>query len=168
MGKKIAFTFLILFIIVSIAACSGSKDSKDDTAATQDISRYGAPERRYDLQGQVKSIRGNEVTVNEVIGEQLELSEEERTKRRQEMQNLSPEERQKSREDRLKISDETQAFIVPVGVPIISSQNMGGKPEVKKMDLADIQKGSLLKIWFKDDSNNGEAEFIQIMNSGGI
>lgn len=168
MGKKVSLSFLILILIVTFTACSNSTQSKENISTTQNITQYGAPERRYDLQGQVKSIRGNEVTVNKVIGEQLELTEAEKAKRQQEMQNLSPEEKQKSRDDRVKITDETLTFIAPVGVPIITTQNIGGKVEAKKMDLADIKKGALLKIWFKADSNNGEAEFIQIMNSGGI
>lgn len=168
MRKRLVFILLILLLVVSFTACSNSTESKENITTTQNITQYGAPERRYDLQGQVKSIRGNEVTINKVIREQVELTEEEKAKRQKERQNMSQEEKQKLKEEKTIISDETQAFIVPVGVSIIATQNLGGQSEVKKMDLADIKKGTLLKIWFKADSNNGEAEFIQIMNSGGI
>lgn len=168
MGRKLGFIFIVLlFITVSGVACSNSTTSKTNET-TQNTKQLTIPERRFDIQGQVKSIRGNEIAVYKVVGEQLELTDEEKAKRREERQNLSPEEKQQARESTIKVTDETQSFIVPVGVPIITSQNIGGNPQIEKMDLADIKQGSLLKIWFKVDSNNEEAEFVQLMNSGGI
>lgn len=169
MIKKICFILLIL-LSLSIVACSKTTESGADKASvtSQNITKYGAPERKYDLQGQVKIIRGNEISVNKIVGEQLELTEEEKLIRQEERKNLSPEEKQQIKEQKTEISDETTTFIVPIGVPIISTQNIGGNPEAKQMDLADIQKGSSLKIWFKADSQDSEAEFIQLMNTDGI
>lgn len=169
MRRKLGFIFLVfLFVSITCAACSSSSASPTNQTPTQNPSQLTIPERRFDLQGQVKSIRGNEITVYKVVGEQLELTEEEKAKRREDRQNLSPEEKQQARDSTIKVTDETQAFIVPVGVPIVTSQNIGGKPEIDKMDLADIKQGSLLKVWFKADSNSQEAEFVQIMSNGGI
>lgn len=169
--KKRRYIFVLLLLFVSVAAigCSNSSDSNSQTAAensTRALTQSGAPDRRFDMQGIVKSIIGNEVTVNIVIGEQAELSEEEKAKRRAERQNMSPEERQQSREANFKVTNETKSVIIPVGVPIVMTQNNTGTPEVTKMELADIKKGSVLKIWIKSGSTSEEVEFVQISNSG--
>ncbi|NLI91772.1 MAG: hypothetical protein GX434_06050 [Peptococcaceae bacterium] len=168
MNKKSGSILLFLLLIITLVGCSNSTVSKTTVTSSQGTSQLTIPERKFDIQGQVKSIRGNELTVNIVVGEQLELSDEEKAKRRAEMQNLSPEERQQKRENTIKVTNETKSFIIPVGAPIIASQYIGGSQEIKKMDLADIKQSSLIKIWFKADSNSQEAEFIQLMATGGI
>jgi hypothetical protein len=171
MKRKLGMALLIAVGILSLSACSGSQETaaiEDGSKASQSLTEYGAPDRPFDLQGQVQTIQGNEITVYAVIGEQLELTEEEKAKKKEEMQNLTPEEKQNLKAESQTISEEAQVFIVPVGIPIIATQSVDAVSQVNELELSDITKGALLKIWFSEDSNQEEAVFIQLANSSGI
>lgn len=171
MKRKLGIALLIAVGILSLSACSDSQEAsvvESGSGGAQSLTEYGAPDRPFDLQGQVQSVQGNEITVYAVIGEQLELTDEEKEKKKEEMQNLTPEEKQNLKAESQTISDETQVFIVPVGIPIIATQSVDGVSQVNELELSDIAKGTLLKIWFSEDSNQEEAVFIQLANSGGL
>lgn len=167
-NRKLISLIFSLLLIFTLAGCSGGESQGSETTTPIDTKAV-IPDRQFDVQGQVKSIIGNEVVVNLMVGELVELTEEEKAQKQAEMQNLSPEEKQALNADKRTVSDETKTFIIPVGVPIVTIQNGGENAEeemiITTFDLADIKKGTQLKIWFREDSAEGEAEFVQIQNS---
>ncbi len=142
----------------SASAPSTSQEDAGDTAGSR-------PDRAPDLEGKVKQIRGNEITVLKVIRTGPELTEAEKAKRRQQMQALSPEERAKLQAEMFKVTDETIDLTIPVGVPIVSNQNVGGKLETENISLADVRQGNLLKLWFAQGSSD-EIIYVQVTKSG--
>lgn len=123
LSKKI-YT-MIIGAVFGLGGCdSGSNDSSSSStpALAQKVSSENSgeiPNRVADLQGKVKQIRGNQLTVYKAEITAPELTEEEKAKRRETMQQLSPEERAKAREDRFKITDEVINLTIPVGIPIV-------------------------------------------------
>lgn len=156
MNKKIFKSFLILLTMVLLfSGCTSSNETSNLPVAGDSSNDINISiDSRPDMYGKVKKILGNEVVL--MLAEvserpaQGEMSEEDREKRRAEMQNSSAEERQKKMEDRIKFTGETENFIIPVGIPIISRS----RGEITQLDLADIHEGSMLQIWFGE----GEAE----------
>ncbi|WP_092482097.1 hypothetical protein [Desulfoscipio geothermicus] len=170
--KKVIFLLISLLVFVLLQGCnSGSNDTANAPAqssgqSSQNVTRWGGPERPADLWGQVKTIRGNKLTVFKVENN-IAQTEEEREALRGQMQSLSPEERAQARAERIKVSDETVDIIIPVGVPVIATGNFGG--EAAEVDISQIKQGDIVKFWLEEEpSGEGEsmAEFVQI-NQGG-
>jgi PBP1b-binding outer membrane lipoprotein LpoB len=144
---------------------SSSSESSDSISAQATTGGNPAnpakPDRPADLQGKVKQIRGNQVSIFKAEATGPELTEEEKAKRREQIQQLSPEEKAKAREERSKITDETIDITIPVGIPIVSNQNVGGQVETETLNLADIQQGNFIKFWFAN-GNPDEIILVQV------
>jgi len=170
---KVIIIFVGLLAFALLQGCGSGNSAAGDTQSgsadqpVQNMARWGGPERSADLWGQVKTIRGNKLTVFKVENNSLEQSQEEREALRDQMQSLSPEERAKQREERFKVSDETTELIIPVGTPVVATGNSGG--EDSEVDISQIKQGDILKLSLEGEpSSDGEAvaEFVQI-NQGG-
>lgn len=157
---------LFLFVTGCSSGSGGGANSTGGGGQTNNASRFGGPERSPDLIGKVKTIVGNKLTVYKVQGD-FTLTEEERAERRARMQSLSPEERARERAERYKVSEETIDVLIPVGVPIISTSNLG--EEVTEVDISAIKKNNFLRLWFEEPGSFGgemRAEFVHIIKNG--
>ena len=165
--------FVGLLVFALLQGCgSGNGDAGNTRSGSsglpaQSAALWGGPDRQADLWGQVKTIRGNKLTVYKVENNTQNLSEEERQAQREQMQMLSPEERAKAQAERIKVTDETVDLIIPVGTPVVATSNLGADAE--EVDISQIKPGNILKLWLEaEPSGDGEtaAEFVQI-NQGG-
>jgi len=50
---------------------------------------------------------------------------------------------------------------IPVGIPIISTQNIGGKTEIENLNLADIKQGDSIRFWYTN-GNPDEIILVQV------
>ena len=173
LNRKIFLLLTCAVLFLLAAGCSSGSVGNGDSGAntggegqSNNAVRFGGPERGPDLIGKVKTIVGNKLTVYKVEGD-FELTEEERQQQRSRMQGLSPEERAKERAERFKVSEETADILIPVGVPIIATGNLGG--DVAEVDMSDIKKNDFLRLWFEEPGGSGgemRAEFVQIFQGG--
>ncbi|RKO65577.1 hypothetical protein [Desulfofundulus salinus] len=171
-GKTILLLISLLFFSLLQGCSSGNTDAGDTPSGSadqpvQNVTRWGGPARQPDLWGQVKTIRGNKLTVYKVENNAQNLSEEERKAQRGQMQSLSPEERAKARAERIKVSNETVDVIIPVGVPVIATGNFGA--EATEVDISQIKQGDIIKLWLESKPSGDEeamAEFVQIIQGG--
>ncbi len=168
--RLLAYAMIIGAIFAFVGCSSGSNGSSSSSPSAADSGQQVSsksssensgelPNRPADLQGKVKQIRGNQLTVYRAEITAPELTEEEKAKRRETMQQLSPEERAKAREERFKVTDEAIELTIPVGIPIVSTQNVGGKLTTENLNLADIKQGDFIKFWF---AGGGSTEIIYL------
>lgn len=167
--KKSLVYMMMLILLLSAVGCSSKTNNGSTEAPTTQVSEgNGAgerPDKAADLEGKVKQIRGNEITVLKLIRTRPELTEEEKVKRRQQMMNLSPEERAKMQADMFKVTDESIDVTIPVGVPIVSNQTAGGKLVTESVSLSEIRQGSTIRFWFAEGSSD-EIIYVQVMRTG--
>lgn len=160
--KLLVFAMIMGSIFIYAGCSSAPADSSAPQAADSGSPADPAkPDRPADLQGKVKQIRGNQLTIFKIEATAPEMTEEEKAKRREQMQQLSPEEKAKTREERNKITDETMDLTIPVGIPVITTQNIAGKIETETLNLADIKQGDLIKFWYVN-GNPEEIAFVQV------
>lgn len=167
--KSLVYLAVLSFMFVVVGCTSNNDTSSTSEPPTSQVSAGDTtterPDWAPDLEGKVKQVRGNEITVLKVIRTAPELTEEEKAKRREQMQSLSPEERAKIQAEMFKITDETLDLTIPVGVPVVSNQNVGGKIETENVSLADIRQSNMLKFWFAEGSSD-EIIYVQLSKSG--
>lgn len=167
--KKSVVYIMMLILLLSAIGCSSKTNTGSAESPAPQVSEGNSegerPDRVPDLEGKVKQIRGNEVTVFKVVRTRPEPTEEERAKRRQQMMNLSPEERAKIQAEMFKVTDETIDLTIPVGVPIVSNQTGGGKVVTQSVSLADIKQGNIMRFWFTEGTSD-EINYVQVMRPG--
>ncbi len=138
--------------------------------AANDTTLNKAPERKADVYGKVKTILGNEVTLEvaemperpEKVSKQKsekgskekpEIGEGVKTKSSEEIQQFK--EQMKEKMDKsIKLTGEVETFIIPVGLPIVSSGKGKSVDGTTTLELIDIYEGMFLQVWFEE----GEAE----------
>lgn len=135
---------VVMFLVLSSTACSSDTGQ---AAQTIEMNRtVELPEGRAGLSGTVKTIYGNEVTLEvrempQIDGEQRQniqdMSEEERRAYMQQM-------REKMQEE---VRTEKQTLLIPVGVPIFSLESEDKEP----LELSDIKSGCTLQLWKEED-----------------
>ncbi|HAA90389.1 MAG: Uncharacterized protein XD63_1712 [Thermoanaerobacterales bacterium 50_218] len=161
---------ILIFLLFSVSAMSCSSGTENQKTEGQIQSNAESlatsenivvPRERPDLIGKVKDIVGNEVTVYKVeIAEATEQKSQENSqkpvanKTNQNSQDLS----RATRPIGLKVTEETETFIIPVGTPIVTMQR--GTNEIKTVALTEIKKDQLLRVWKKDDT----VIFVQVMS----
>lgn len=169
--KKLLVFAMVIGSIFIYAGCSSGSSNTTSGSSSDSISAEAAasgsqinpakPDQPADLQGKVKQIRGNQISIFKAQVTGPELTEEEKAKRREQMQQLTPEERAAARDERTKITDETVDLTIPVGIPIISTQNVGGQIQTDTLNLADIKQGDFIKFWFAN-GNSDEITVVQV------
>jgi len=165
--NKLLLILIFLFFSVSAFGCSSGTESRKTEGQTQSNAESLAttenivvPREKPDLIGKVKDIVGNEVRVYKV-----EIAEANEQKSQENSQKPAADETNQNNQDlrranrpvNLKVTEETETFIIPVGTPIVTMQR--GANNVKTIALTEIKKDQFLRIWKKDDS----AVFVQVM-----
>lgn len=164
--SKIALILVISVLALGVVACSSTKSNTSNLENTIQMKDPDQPERVAELYGKVRSIEGNIVKIDLMVQNQqgLELSEEEKQKRREEMQKLSEEERKKIKEQQQVFTGETATVTIPVGIPIKIKQPQLEGGNIIEGQISDIKQGSILTIWLENqnDKNNYTAEYVRI------
>ena len=130
--KKIIPSLIALSCVILLSACGNTETTK--TTSEADSLKNSQPEARADIQGTVKSVVGNEFTI-----ETIDMSSSETMKQMQDpdfrtkMQAMSDTERQammaKMQEERASAKRVLVNVTIPVGVPIlVRTGGRGGFP----------------------------------------
>lgn len=159
--KKSYKNILIIFsILLLFTGCSAKQEEVSNISKESGSQKERPGFQKPDLYGKVSKIIGNEVTLQ--LAEmperpnKEEMTQEEREKMKQEMQNATPEQRANRMEESLKLTGETQSIVIPVGIPITSFKQ-GSETE---LDLGDIYNGVILQIWLDEDKT---AKSVRVM-----
>lgn len=161
---------ILIFLLFSMStmSCSSGTENQKTEGQTQSKAEslvtsenIDVPREKPDLIGKVKDIVGNEVTVYKV--EIAEATEQETQENSQgtvadETNQNSQDIRRANRSFDLKVTEETETFIIPVGTPIVTMQR--GTNEIKTVALTEIKKDELLRVWKK----NNTVIFVQVMS----
>lgn len=141
---------LIIIILASLGlgACTlnPSGDTSQPLVETQPES---VPTRAADINGNVRSIEGNEVIVANEL--KVPLSEEEQAAQKAERQAMTQEERQALRQQELEtVETESVTITIPVGSPIFKASGTGDSAVVPG-ELSDIKVGTYLSMWVENN-----------------
>ncbi len=179
MGTTKPSFFAVLFLsFCLLTACNNSSDlassKSTEFETSSENTNYELPARVPDLQGKVKEIIGNEVTIFKMMSSDAQGSknladkealpknpEENPPPTNTEAENLTDEDDspKKPGGNRLQLSTETECFMIPVGIPIITLKMTEGQRTAQSVAMTEITKDSILKIWKAED---GTVEFVQL------
>ena len=141
-----------------------TKNSKDietnftDKEVSIENTNLVSPERPAEINGSVLSVEGNILIIANEIGKE-QLTEEERAKRKEEMQNLPQEERQALRQQELENTEkEDIEIVIPVGISIAKGGGDASGNNVSA-EISEIIKGTYVSVWVKE---NNVPEFVKI------
>ncbi len=162
--KKVILPIIMISLVIFTVGCSkNTKATSNNTASFQDPEQ---PERMAEIYGKVKTIQGNIVIISEMVQTQnsQDLTEEQKQKKREEMQSLSEEDRKKIKGESQQFTGKTLTITVPVGVPIKIKKSQIDSGEIVEGGLNDIQTGVIISIWTEksDISNKAPAEYVRI------
>lgn len=195
-GYRLLMAAALCFLLAGCSSQStaDSTASTENGALTQQAAdNTPAEQRQADLAGEVTDIVGNEIALK--IIEMPEMPQNGGDKAAPpdgaqnngngnppaDLQNMSEEERQALREQRqsgdgsrptgtrpqmeLTYTGESRSIIIPAGVPISS----GFGRQDSEIELSDIQKGTVLMVWFSDGdtSDSATVESVRIMQQAG-
>jgi hypothetical protein len=160
---------ILIFLLFSISAMSCSSTAENQKAEQTESNTESlatsenivVPREEPAFIGKVKDVVGNEVTVYKVeIAEATEQKPQENSQGAvaDEANQNSQDLRRANRPFDLKVTEETETFIIPVGTPIVTMQR--GTNEIKTVALTEIKKDQLLRVWKKDDT----VIFVQVMS----
>jgi len=168
--KQTLVILMIAILTVSLAGCASSESAGTNSTPAATGSQVQVdpeqPERVSEVYGKVKSIQGNLVSIAEMERLQAgsELTEEEKAKKRDQMQSLSEEERQKLRDSQQAFTGKTITLTVPVGIPIkIKTTGTGTGATVEDGTIASIKAGTIVSIW-TEQGDPQTAEYVSISN----
>ena len=157
--KKIILPTLLLVTAFTFAGCTTNSNvtnnSTDMNVVADNVIEL--PDRPAELNGVVRSIEGNELTLANEIREQT-LTEEEKAAQQEERKSMTQEERQALKAAEMEsVETETITFIIPVGVPVLKGSGAADGSSINA-DLAEIKAGSYISVWM----NNNEAEAVKL------
>lgn len=180
--KKLLGLFMLGTLLIGLTGCgsstgggtaAGTANPPAQTGTSSAIGSSGAvsgsqidpeqPERVAEVYGKVKSIQGNEVLIAEMQRQQsgAQLSEEDRAKRREQMQALSEEERQSLQAAQEVTTGKNLTITVPVGIPVKVKTTGTGGTAVEDGTIASIKTGSIVNIWTETE-DPATAEYVSI------
>lgn len=173
--KKLVVFLILVFIVslVSVGCSSGGDTQKTaNVAASNQGEKVVLPKDAPELMGRVKEIIGNEVTIykaeivenagNAVEGQRPASPEEVQNNRGQgQTQTQGQGQRPDNMGARMKMTDQTETLIIPVGTPIVMMQR--GATEANTVALTEIKKDQMLRIW----KNDGEISLVQVISGMG-
>ena len=164
-GLIIVFSVILLVGLVGCGNISGG--DKVSETGSNNFGAAGQPQRKAEVYGKVKSIQGNLFTINEMeqTATGQDLSDKDKAKRREEMQNLSPEERKKKLDAEQKVTGETIRVNIPVGVPIKTKKDQNPDSLFEDGNMSDIKVGMIVTIWTENQQKeNSTAEYVKYVN----
>jgi len=148
--KKIILpvSLIVISLIFFVGRMVGNDDV--DTMVTEE-SRLATPEGRAEINGVVRSIQGNEVTVaNEIRDESMEATEEEKETRQIDRASMTQEEKQAANQAQSTVVEtEIVTVMIPVGVPIIKGSGAADGENVVA-EMSEIKAGVSISIWMAD------------------
>ncbi|MEN8252957.1 MAG: hypothetical protein ABFQ62_01110 [Patescibacteria group bacterium] len=159
MKKNILIAFVVISSAVLFSACTNNNqsDQSPSNIDATEIVKTVLPDRPAEINGQVKSIEGNEVVVLNELKEVL--NDEDRAARQEERANLSQEARQALRQEEMEAVETEQLTLqIPVGVPIMTGSGNADGSNISA-SLADIKSGTYLSVW---RDTNGQVEAVKI------
>ncbi|MEG6513852.1 hypothetical protein V6C32_18310 [Desulforamulus ruminis] len=152
---------LLLVFIAAITAGCQSSDAEEGQKASPGMAeseKVTLPQGEPALIGKVKEIIGNEVTV--YIAQAAQNGETDKPADQTETQNQEHKgERTGTLGGEVTFSEETETFLIPVGVPMVAMQS--GRNEAGEIELTKITADAILRIWKTD----GAISFVQVTNS---
>ncbi|GAB6181823.1 hypothetical protein JCM14036_31420 [Desulfotomaculum defluvii] len=172
--KKGWIIAMSIFLAAAMVGCGGGTATTEKAAATKEVAaetsesqKISMPEERPILIGKVKEIVGNEVTIFKAEVDQNGTPAQEAPVKQTQNQNKQQENNQNNQQVnpgarmgnggfRMNFSEETETFMIPVGVQIVSMQR--GSQEATDVGITAIKKDSVLRIW----KTNGEISFVQV------
>lgn len=163
--KKIAMRILGSLFLISVltlmAACSNTENPSKEVAATPELNgeNLAVPERTPNLMGRVVEVIGNEVTVYKM---EADLAQRTPGAGGEGNQRASVSATAGNQRPQMLASGEKEAFVIPVGTPIVSVQR-GNSIQLTTVELTEIKKDQILRVW-KDE---GIVEFVQLMSTSG-
>lgn len=171
--KNIWTILIVSLAVLLIVGCSDNVESNDQTNVT-DVAGVTdnikiVPDRRAEISGSVKSIIGNELVVSLIVKNNSNLSEtgteltdEEKAAKRAENQGNGGGKSNGGMSE-IELSGETIDVIIPVGISVIQSNGTG---EMIELNIGDIFKGTVIKIWTIEGGDGSVliAEFVQVLN----
>ncbi|MFZ7101958.1 MAG: hypothetical protein ACOWWO_04760 [Peptococcaceae bacterium] len=176
--KTAAFLLLLFFGVLLTASCSNGNNSETAPTAAPAGEEIIVPEKTPDLMGRVIEVIGNEVTIYKMEGNfaqgmgqrQANSGADSGDQGEQQEQipdtnNSSPnnqEQRPENTTPRVTTAEEKEAFIIPVGTPIVMMQRGSTEPAI--VGLTEIKKEQILRIWKNDEDT---VEFVQLMGGAG-
>lgn len=162
--KRIILPIIMTSLVLFTLGCS--KNTPSDSANTSSFQDPEQPQRNAEVYGKVKTIQGNIVIITEMVQTQnnQDLTEEQKQKRKDEMQSLSEEDRKKLKSESQQLTGKTLTVTVPVGVPIKIKKSQTDSGEIVEGGLVDIQTGVIISIWTEksDISSKAPAEYARI------
>ncbi|MEA3424358.1 MAG: hypothetical protein U9Q80_11270 [Bacillota bacterium] len=171
--KKISCFIILIVLVVGIASGCGSEEVMDNSIQEETALEKVFPERKAEVYGVVQTIIGNELAINlvassnagtgEMNPEGVELTEEEKAAKQAERQASGGKGGGTGADKEIVLSGETMDVIIPVGTSVYMGGAIASEPV--EMEIADIMKSSVIKIWLID-GGEGEvnlAEFVQVI-----
>ena len=183
--KKILLVLVVALLSLAVAGCGSSSSggtattqvTQETNGTTTEGEKVTVPEERPTFICKVKEIVGNEVTVykansnpNQGAAQSEQAKEAPKESAKQgssdnQATNQTNQTDQGARAGgggpRMSFSEETETFLIPVGVPIVTMQR--GTKEVTEVGLTQIKKDTILQIW----QTNDEITFVQVAGGGG-
>jgi len=146
--KKTVIVGTILLSALWFGGCTTSTPQAENT--TQNIAKpEELPDRPAEINGNVRSIEGNQVVIANELREAL--TEEEQAAQKAERQAMSQEERQALRQQELEqVETESVTLTIPVGVPIYKSSGVGDGTSIPA-ELSEITAGTYLSLWLENN-----------------
>ncbi|SHK39721.1 hypothetical protein [Desulforamulus aeronauticus] len=181
--KRMMVALLLVVMSLTVIGCSGSggteaapKEAQEAKETSNESQKITIPEEKPAFIGKVKEIVGNEVTVYKA-----EVNQNQGPSQENQAREVQPQERpaKDSSADqaqtptptqgdqgarpgnggfRMNFTEETETFMIPVGVPIVTMQGGRGSQEATVVQLTQIKKDTVLRIWKTDD----EVSFVQV------
>lgn len=165
LSRKIFLSVLVLVLFFSFG-CGKAEQSQPTGNLSKENADSGIiiPEESPALIGRVKEIVGNEVTIYKMERNSAKVAEN-KSNSNSDNANSSASGNEKSPKGGggapMKLTGETETFLIPVGTPIVQRQRGGSEPTT--VDLSEIKADQLMSIWKEDDN----IVLVQIMGIGG-
>lgn len=153
--KNIIFGLIIAGIVggAILYYVNSTKKTAEVTIPSVSGQSLISPTRLAEINGYIKSIQGNEITIANEIGAK-EITEEERARR----QKLTQEERQALKaQESANLTKESVDITVPVGITIVKGSGAADGTNIKA-EMSELTNGVYVSIWKTGDS----VEFVKL------
>ncbi len=162
-------TLLIMIAVIGSATLlSGCTNEKSPLSAVENVEAPSVvtPDRSADINGLVRSIEGNEITVaseikniEELTDEEREAQKEERAAQKANKQNLTQEEKRALKEEATaNLETKNITLTIPIGAPIVKGFGVVGAENILA-ELSEIKTGIYVSMWLDD---NGQVEAVKL------
>ncbi len=174
--KKIILIPLFLLILL-LSGCNQPNETQTEneeiTTSENQPTPFTKPEPKADLNGSIKSIIGNEITITVRDMSSLENGEIDRDALREKMQNMSDIERQKMLTEMMaSIKTEDIKVLFPVGIPMGIAERSGNRDDsdfkitYKDASLENVKIGKNVTVWLNKTEKERKIAEVVIISAG--